>query len=82
MTYKASVIIEEDEHGHLAYSPELKGCMTQGDTLDEVHSYIKEAVELYMETLSEDEKKALLSNEILTTSVEVRIGQTASDVSS
>ena len=32
---------------------------------------IREAVELYLETLSEEEKKALLSKEILTTTVEV-----------
>ena len=52
MTYKVSVVIEKDEDGYFAYCPELEGCMTQGDTLDEVHANIKEAIELYMETLS------------------------------
>jgi predicted RNase H-like HicB family nuclease len=73
MSYKVSVIIEKDEHGHYAYCPELEGCQTQGDSIEEVLANIKEAIELYLETLSEDEAKALLSKEILTTSLEVEI---------
>jgi predicted RNase H-like HicB family nuclease len=75
--YRVSVVIERDEHGYFAYSPELKGCHTQGDTLDEVMANIREAIELYMETLSEEERAALLSREILTTAIEVRGAQTA-----
>lgn len=74
MAYKISVIIEKDEHGYYAYCPELEGCQTQGDSLDEVLNNIKEAAELYLETLSEDEIKACQSKEILSTSVEVSIG--------
>jgi predicted RNase H-like HicB family nuclease len=72
--YKVNVTIEKDEHGYYAYCPELEGCQTQGDSLEEVLSNIKEAIELYLETLSEDEAKAYLSKEILTTSLEVKIG--------
>ena len=61
MANRVSVVIEKDEHGCFACSPELKGCMTQGGTPDEVHSNIKEAIELYTETLSEGEKTSLLS---------------------
>lgn len=71
MNRKASVVIEKDEHGFYAWSPELKGCQSQGDTLEEVMANIKEAIELYLETLTSDERKLLLSREILTTSVEV-----------
>ena len=28
---KVSAVIEHDEHGYYAFSPELKGCQTQGD---------------------------------------------------
>lgn len=73
MSYKVSVVIEKDDHGYYAYSPELEGCQSQGDSLDEVMTNIKEAVELYLETLSEDERKALLSKEILTASLEVEV---------
>lgn len=73
MSYKVSVVIEKDEHGYYAYCPELEGCQTQGDSLDEVMANIKEAIELYVETLSDEEKKAYLSREILTTSLEVEV---------
>ena len=68
------MIIEKDEYGYYAYCPELEGCQTQGDSLEEVLNNIKEAIELYLETLSKDEIKTFLSKEILTTSLEVRVG--------
>jgi predicted RNase H-like HicB family nuclease len=74
MAYKVNVVIEKDEYGYYAYSPELEGCQTQGDTLEEVLNNIKEAISLYLKTLSEDKMKALLSKEILTTSLEVEVG--------
>ena len=55
MLYKVNVVIEKDEHGYYAYCPELEGCQTQGDTLEEASDNIKKAIELYLETLSEDE---------------------------
>lgn len=72
--YKVNVIIEKDEYGYYAYCPELEGCQTQGDSLEEVLSNIKEAIRLYLETLSKDEIKTFLSKEILTTSLEVKVG--------
>ena len=72
MSYKVSVLIEKDEYGYYAFCPELEGCQTQGDSLDEVISNIKEAVELYLETLSQEEIKESLSKEILTTTLEVQ----------
>jgi len=74
MSYKVNVIIEKDKYGYYAYCPELEGCQTQGDTLEEILTNIKEAIELYLETLPEDEIRTLLSKEILTTSLEVKIG--------
>ena len=74
MSYKINVVIEKDEHGYYAYCPELEGCQTQGETFEETLKNIKEAVELYLETLSEDEIKASLSKEIVTTSLEVKVG--------
>jgi len=71
MARKASVVIEKDEHGFYAWCPELKGCQSQGDTLEEAMANTKEAAELYRETLSADERDVLLSREILTTAVEV-----------
>jgi predicted RNase H-like HicB family nuclease len=73
MSYKVSVVVEKDEHGFFAYCPELEGCHSQGDSLEEVLDNIKEAIELYLETLSEEERAERLSHEILTTAVEVRV---------
>ena len=73
MTYKVSVVIEKDEYGYYAYCPELPGCQTQGDNLDEILENIKEAVELYLETLPKDDIADFLSKEILTTSLEVNV---------
>ena len=52
MSYKVNIIIEKDENEYYAYSPDLKGCQTQGDSFEEAYQNIKEAVELYMETLT------------------------------
>ena len=71
MARKASVIIETDANGFYAWCPELKGCQSQGTTLEETIANIKEAIELYLETLPAEQRDILLSREILTTSVEV-----------
>ncbi len=73
MSYKVSIIIEKDEYGYYAYAPELEGCQTQGETIDEVMANIKEAIELYLETLTEEEIREATSKEILTTTLEVQI---------
>ena len=72
MTRKASVPIERDEHGFYAWCPQLKGCQSQGDSLKQVLQNIKEAIELYLDTLPTDERDAHLSREILTTTFEVK----------
>jgi predicted RNase H-like HicB family nuclease len=73
MSYKVNVVIEKDDHGYYAYSPELEGCQSQGDSYEEVILNIREAAELYLETLSEEERSQYLSKEILTTSLEVNL---------
>ena len=74
MTYKVGVIIEKDEHGYYAYCPELEGCQTQGDSFEDVMTNINEAIELYLETLPQNERSNCLSQELYTTSVEVSVG--------
>lgn len=73
MTYKINVVIEKDSDGYYAYCPELPGCQSQGDTLEEVKANIQEAVELYLETLSDEEKHELLHKEISTLLLEVQV---------
>ena len=49
---KFSVLIERDMAGYYAYCPDLPGCQSQGDSMEEAVSNIKEAISLYLETLS------------------------------
>ena len=64
--YEFNVVILEDESGgYIALVPELLGCHTQGDSLDEVIRNVKEAIELYLETLSEGEKEELLNRKVI-----------------
>jgi predicted RNase H-like HicB family nuclease len=71
MRGKVSVVIEQDEHGCYAWCPELTGCQSQGATVEEAIANIREAIDLFLETLTDEERAAALSREILTTSVEV-----------
>ncbi|MUL35386.1 type II toxin-antitoxin system HicB family antitoxin [Gloeocapsopsis dulcis] len=73
MSYKISVVIEKDEHGYYAYCPNLEGCQSQGDSFEDVTANIQEAIELYLETLSHEEREALLSKEISTMTFEVQV---------
>jgi len=70
---KVSIVIEHDENGYFAYSPELPGCYSQGNTYEETVENIREAVELYIETLDPEERSRVLSKHISTSSVEVSI---------
>jgi len=59
--YEFDVVLLEDETGgYVAVVPALPGCHTQGDTLTEAMKNVKEAIDLYIETLTEQEKKDLL----------------------
>ena len=58
MRYKVTAIIEHDEHGFYAYCPELKGCQSEGDSYENALRNIREAVELYVEDMTEEERLA------------------------
>jgi predicted RNase H-like HicB family nuclease len=73
MKNNLNIIIERDKHGYYAYCPELKGCQSQGDSFEEAMVNIKEAIELYIETLSRDELVEILDKEIYTTNIEVPV---------
>jgi predicted RNase H-like HicB family nuclease len=47
-----TVILErEEDGGYHAFCPALKGCHTQGDTVDEAVANAREAIEVYIEDL-------------------------------
>ena len=72
MSHKFNVLFQKDENGYFAFCPELKGCHSQGDTFEEAKTNIREAIELYMETMSKDEIDELMpQKELITTTMEV-----------
>jgi len=51
--YSYSVYYEAaPEGGYVAFVPALPGCHTQGETLEEAERNVKEAIELYLESLT------------------------------
>ncbi|MSP78579.1 MAG: type II toxin-antitoxin system HicB family antitoxin [Dehalococcoidia bacterium] len=68
-----TVILErEDDGGYHAFCPSLKGCHTQGDTLEEALTNIHEAIESYLESLRKH-GEPLPIEDILIRPVEVTI---------
>ena len=56
---KIKVIVENGEDGYfVANCPVLKSCWTQGKTVEEAVDNIKEAISLYFEEDTIEEKKA------------------------
>jgi predicted RNase H-like HicB family nuclease len=54
MTRTFHVVIEKDEDGiYIGKVPELRGCVSQGDTIDELMKNMREAVELCLEVQDE-----------------------------
>ena len=47
-----NAVIKKDEFGYFAYAPALEGCVSQGKTYKEAIKNIKEAAELYLESLT------------------------------
>ena len=60
-----TIILEDETGGYIAFVPALPGCHTQGDTLQELIENVREAIELYLETLTEEEKKELLRQRVV-----------------
>lgn len=55
--YSYSVFYEADvDGGYVVFVPALPGCHTQGETMEEAETNIKEAIELYLESLEADNK--------------------------
>src|ERR1700680_412124 len=65
MTGKVSVVIEQDEHGCYAWCPELKGCQSEGKTIEESLANIREAIELFLETLTDEARSAAVAEALL-----------------
>ncbi|MGD1120167.1 MAG: type II toxin-antitoxin system HicB family antitoxin [Dehalococcoidales bacterium] len=55
MVRRFKVVLEPDEDGgYTVYVPILPGCISEGDNREEALANIKEAIELYIESLEDD----------------------------
>ncbi len=53
--FKYTVVFEPAEDGGFTvYVPALPGCVSEGDTLEEAQRMIREAIELYLDSLREE----------------------------
>jgi predicted RNase H-like HicB family nuclease/predicted RNA binding protein YcfA (HicA-like mRNA interferase family) len=59
--YKISIFINKEDDIYQAYCAELLGCHSQGDSYQEAQENIKEAVNLYLETFTEQQATECLS---------------------
>lgn len=73
MKYKLTAIIEREGDGYVALCPELD-IASQGDTIEQARDNLKEALELFLETASQEEIKHRLHDDIFVTQVEVAGG--------
>ncbi len=73
MTKHLTSIIERKGDGYVALCPEVD-VASQGTTVDEARNNLKEALELFFETASEEEIKQRLHGEVYVTNVEIAVG--------
>lgn len=59
------------EGGYVVFVPALPGCHTQGETIEEASKNIKEAIELYVESLIGDDEPIPYCEESFYGTVEV-----------
>jgi predicted RNase H-like HicB family nuclease len=73
MTQRFTAIIEREDDTYVALCPELD-VASQGESVSEARSNLREAIELFLESASPGEIQSRLHDEIYITQMEVAIG--------
>jgi predicted RNase H-like HicB family nuclease len=73
MQKQLTAIIEREDDGYVALCPELD-LASQGHTIEEARENLREALELFFETASDEEVKRRLHDEVYVTRLEVAVG--------
>jgi predicted RNase H-like HicB family nuclease len=73
MKRQLTAIIEREGDGYVALCPELD-IASQGDSVEQAHTNIREALELFFETASAEEIQRRIHGEVYVTQVEVAVG--------
>ena len=71
--YRFLVVIEKDKDGYFAFTPELQGCYTQGDTYEEVLENIRDAIRLHVEDRLDSGEEVPQPESVSLTSLEVAV---------
>jgi len=73
MTHRLTAIIEREGDGYVSLCPELD-IASQGESVEEARSNLREALELFFETASPAEVSRRLTGEIYVTQSEIAVG--------
>jgi predicted RNase H-like HicB family nuclease len=73
MRKQLTAIIEREGDGYVALCPELD-IASQGDTIEEARENLREALQLFFETASQEEIQTCQHEELYVTRVEVVVG--------
>ena len=71
-TARLTAILEREGNGYTALCPQVD-VASQGDTIEEATTNLREAVELFFEAADPDEIKRRLKSEVYVTQLEVAI---------
>ena len=70
---KLTAIIEREGNGYVSLCPELD-IASQGDSVEQARDNLREALELFFETASQEEIERRLYDDVFVTQVEVAVG--------
>jgi len=71
MKFKVFIVEDEEDGGYNVSCPAMRGCHSQGETIEEALANIKEAIEAYLESLQKDELPIPTDPQILEVEVSV-----------
>lgn len=73
ITYRFSIITEQDDDGYFVRCPELQGCYTQGATYEEAMHNIKDTIRLHLQDRIADRERIPAMHSVSVGSIEVGV---------
>ena len=73
MNRRLTVIVEREGDGYVSLCPDLD-IASQGDTVEQARDNLREALELFFESASEEEIRHRLHGEVYVTQLEIAVG--------
>ncbi len=71
--YRYLVIVEKGEHNYGAYAPDVPGCVSAGDTIEETLAHFREALQIHLEGTFEDGLSAPAAGSVAAEIIEVDV---------